>query len=78
MPSGKTEHTGEQNEIEGNNFIATNTDNETVTDKFTRGGNIGVTTTQKMISEERDSWLWNFYEQVFNDIDSVLTSAYWG
>lgn len=78
VPSGKIEHTGQQNETEGNNFIATNTDNETVTDKFTRGGNIGVTTTQKMISEERDSWLWNFYEQVFKDIDSILTSAYWG
>lgn len=78
VPSGKTEHTGKQNETEGNNFIATNVDNETVTDRFTRRGNIGVTTTQKMISEERDSWLWNFYEQVFTNIDSVLTSAYWG
>ena len=78
VPSGKIEHTGQQNETEGNNFIATNVDNETVTDKFTRGGNIGVTTTQKMISEERDSWLWNFYEQVFTNIDSILTSAYWG
>lgn len=78
VPSGKTEHTGAQNETEGNNFIATNVNNETVTDRFTRGGNIGVTTTQKMISEERDSWLWNFYEQVFKDIDSILTSAYWG
>lgn len=78
VPSGKTEHTGEQNETEGNTLIATNEDNETVTDMFTRGGNIGVTTTQKMISEERDIWLWNFYEQVFKDIDSILTSAYWG
>ena len=78
VPSGKTEHTGKQNETEGNNFIATNVNNETVTDTFTRGGNIGVTTTQKMISEERDSWLWNFYEHVFTNIDSILTSAYWG
>ena len=78
VPSGKIEHTGQQNETEGNNFIATNTDTETVTDKFTRGGNIGVTSTQKLVSEERDSWLWNFYEQVFKDIDSILTSAYWG
>ena len=77
-PSGKSEHTGEQNETEGNTHIATNEDNETVSDKFTRGGNIGVTMTQQLIEAERESWLWNFYEQVFKNIDSVLTSAYWG
>lgn len=76
-PSGKSEHTGEQNETEGNTHIATNEDNETVSEKFSRGGNIGVTMTQQLISAERDSWLWNFYEVVFKDIDSVLTSAFW-
>ena len=78
VPSGKTEHTGEQEETEGNTFVATNEDNESVTDKLVRGGNIGVTMTQQLIKAERDSWLWNFYEQVFENIDSVLTSAYWG
>lgn len=37
-----------------------------------RAGNIGVTTTQKLIQEERDLWLWNFFDQVFNDLDSEL------
>ena len=37
-----------------------------------RAGNIGVTTTQKLIQEERDLWLWNFFDQVFNDIDREL------
>lgn len=37
-----------------------------------RAGNIGVTTTQKLIQEERDLWLWNFFDQVFNDLDKEL------
>lgn len=37
-----------------------------------RAGNIGVTTTQKLIQEERDLWLWNFFDQVFNDLDMEL------
>lgn len=37
-----------------------------------RAGNIGVTTTQKLIQEERDLWLWNFFDQVFNDLDREL------
>lgn len=38
-----------------------------------RSGNIGVTTTQKMLSEERELWMWNFFDQVYKDIDSVLS-----
>ena len=37
-----------------------------------RAGNIGVTTTQKLIQEERELWIWNFFDQVFNDIDREL------
>lgn len=40
---------------------------------LTRSGNIGVTTSQQMIESERNLWMWNFYEQIFKDIDSVLT-----
>lgn len=39
----------------------------------TRSGNIGVTTTQQMLSAERELWLWNFFDQVYKDIDSVLS-----
>lgn len=39
----------------------------------TRAGNIGVTTTQQMLSQERELWNWNFINQMFKDIDSVLT-----
>lgn len=38
----------------------------------TRSGNIGVTTTQKMLTDERELWVWNFFDQVYKDIDSVL------
>lgn len=38
-----------------------------------RKGNIGVTTTQNMLEQERAVWAWNFFEQVFKDIDSVLS-----
>lgn len=44
---------------------------ETETTK--RAGNIGVTTTQQMIQAERNVWLWNFFEQVYKDIDTVLS-----
>lgn len=37
-----------------------------------RYGNIGVTTTQKLLQEERNLWLWNFFDEVFNDLDKEL------
>lgn len=38
-----------------------------------RSGNIGVTTTQAMLSAEREVWKWNFFDQVYRDIDTVLS-----
>lgn len=38
-----------------------------------RSGNIGVTTTQAMLKSERELWMWNFFDQVYKDIDSVLS-----
>lgn len=40
---------------------------------LTRSGNIGVTTSQQMIESEIKLREWNFIEQVYKDIDSVLT-----
>ena len=37
-----------------------------------RSGNIGVTTSQQMLESEINLWQWNFYDQVFADIDKVL------
>ena len=42
--------------------------------RLTRSGNIGVTTSQQMIEQERNLWLWDFfYSVVFPDIDRVMT-----
>lgn len=53
-----------------------NTDTETkdITSDRTlkRSGNIGVTTSQQMIESERQLWFWNFFENVFADIDKIL------
>ena len=57
------------------------TDTETGTDKtegentrkLTRTGNIGTNTFQNLLQQERNIWMYNFFEQVFKDVDSVLT-----
>lgn len=45
----------------------------TVTHETHRHGNIGVTTNQQMLEEERKLWNWYFYNYVFTDIDKFLT-----
>ena len=47
------------------------------TETTNRSGNIGVTTTQQMLSAERELWLWNFFDQVYKDIDSVLSLPFY-
>ena len=57
------------------------TDTETGTDvtagentrKLNRTGNIGTNTFQNLLQQERNLWMYNFFEQVFKDVDSVLT-----
>lgn len=41
--------------------------------KLTRKGNIGTNTFQNLLQQERNIWMYNFFEQVFKDVDSVLT-----
>lgn len=48
-------------------------DSNEVTRELTRSGNIGVTTSQQMITSEVELWEWNFFMSVFNDIDTILT-----
>lgn len=45
--------------------------------KISRAGNIGVTTSQKMVNEERQLWLWNYFDQIFSDIDKVLSLPFY-
>lgn len=49
-------------------------DEETGSRTLTRSGNIGVTTSQQMIESEIALWQWNFFDTVYKDIDTVLTS----
>lgn len=41
--------------------------------KLTRKGNIGTNTFQNLLQQERNIWMYNYFEQVFKDVDSVLT-----
>lgn len=56
---------------------STETGGNTFTGKETvrRTGNIGITTNQQMIQAERDLWKWNFFSQIFEDVDRYLTLA---
>ena len=47
-------------------------DDEETTD-HTRSGNIGVTTSQQMAQSDLELWRWNFFYEVFADIDKVFT-----
>ena len=40
--------------------------------ELTRSGNIGVTTSQQMIESERRLWQWNYFNSVFEDVNSIL------
>lgn len=41
--------------------------------ELTRSGNIGVTTSQQMLTSEIELRQWNYFNGVFNDIDTLLT-----
>ena len=59
------------------NTTNANTSSENVNNNtkrtLNRSGNIGVTTNQSMIKQERALWDWNYYNTVFKDIDNLLT-----
>lgn len=65
-----------RNVDESTNSTHENTDTEIkdiISDRtLKRSGNIGVTTSQQMIESERQLWFWNFFENVFADIDKIL------
>ena len=51
--------------------ILTNSGRDTET--LTRSGNIGVTTSQQMAQSSLDLWKWNYFYDIFRDIDSIFT-----
>lgn len=40
---------------------------------LTRSGNIGVTTTQQMLQQERDFWNWSYISEIVHDVANFLT-----
>ena len=54
----------------------TRTDNllHSETTEYTRAGSIGIITPQTMIQQERDVWMWKFFDDVvYPDVDRVLS-----
>ena len=43
--------------------------------ELTRSGNIGVTTSQMMAQSSLELWKWNFFYDIFRDVDNVFTIA---
>lgn len=68
--TGTLTHSGTDTETGTSAQERTTTQDHTLT----RHGNIGVTTSQQMITQERELWFWQFFDQVFTDLDKVLTS----
>ena len=71
-------------ETRTDNLTETRTDNLTETEdlnrsesrSLSRSGNIGVTTSQQMLTQEREVNIWNiFYSVIFPDVDKILTIA---
>ena len=63
------------NEVETTRVNAVGSDALTVQNErtLTRSGNIGITTSQQMLSSEIELRKWIYYRGVFDDIDTILT-----
>ena len=70
---GKLEHSASGQDTD------TNSGSDTVTDTFTRGGNIGTTMTQQLLSAEESFWSkYSFFEHWFDDIAREIGLPIWG
>ena len=79
---GTTTTTDSGTDTNTKNLLDT-TDSDTVEDNNKtehevthRYGNVGVTTSQKMIADERQLWIWNYFEDIFRDLDKELALAF--
>lgn len=84
QPSDKTDNqdTLSSSNLSTNTRTLGNTDTrthgDTIHTETVRHGNIGVTTNQKMVEDERNLWLWNFFTKfLFPTVDAVLTVPYY-
>ena len=68
-----TDHTNTDTYNRSYTETGTDTTAGTNSRKLTRTGNIGTNTFQNLLQQERAIWMYDFFEQVFKDVDSVLT-----
>lgn len=68
-----TDHTNTDTYNRSYTETGTDTTAGTSSRKLTRTGNIGTNTFQNLLQQERSIWMYEFFEQVFKDVDSVLT-----
>ena len=82
-----TSDTNAETSIDGFNSVESNASNDTIgeqkdivdrdytetgTETTTRNGNIGVTTSQQMLESEIKIRQYDFYKQIYKDVDSLL------
>ena len=59
--------------LQDKNDVTETIDNDGTEHETThRYGNIGVTTTQQLLQEERKLWEWEYFKAIFKDLDSQL------
>ena len=68
-----TDHTNTDTYNRSYTETGTDTTAGTSSRKLTRTGNIGTNTFQNLLQQERNIWMYDFFEQVFKNVDSVLT-----
>ena len=68
-----TDHTNTDTYNRSYTETGTDTTAGTSSRKLTRTGNIGTNTFQNLLQQERNIWMYDFFEHVFKDVDSVLT-----
>lgn len=77
IPSDMQDGTNTANNTNTRDLTDTETGTDTTagqnTRTLTRKGNIGTNTFQNLLQQERNLWMYDFFEQVFKDVDSVLT-----
>lgn len=73
LSMGKVEHSSSGSDTD------TLSGKDTVTDTLVRGGNIGVTMTQQLLTAENNFWSeFSFFEQWFSDIADEISLPIWG
>ena len=68
-----TERTQTGTRTEETSHTGTFEDKMTYNSTLVRSGNVGVTTSQQMAQSEIELWKWLYFEDVFKDIDNILT-----